>query len=277
MVGATSEHITAVILRVIDPLSLDVGKFVAFCSVGASTFMGAHNGVMGAHNGVTGAHNGGKRERKKSMSESMSQVMKWKRPCLARRQNCSNARSWAPYSLSRCRAHLGSRYTSHTASQVAKVTVIASVCGLINEAHQTAAYFLASISFYSTFVSLALSSERRSGCMLKRSIKHLYAPFTPDSQTEVPLPQLAVQLPGAEKLSCDGCMCSGEGCMRSSQLLHALGRLMPSLGLCTIGSACSRVFWDGWHVRQKGSEEVLGGGGRQLGLLGWAAGRCAYV
>ncbi|KAJ9510572.1 hypothetical protein QJQ45_027441 [Haematococcus lacustris] len=73
VVGATSEHITAVILRVIDTLSLDVGKFVAFCSVGASTFMGAHNGVMGAHNGVTGAHNGGKRARKKSKSESMSE------------------------------------------------------------------------------------------------------------------------------------------------------------------------------------------------------------
>ncbi|KAL6764302.1 hypothetical protein V8C86DRAFT_1685238 [Haematococcus lacustris] len=77
--GATSEHITAVILRVIDTLSLDVGKLVAFCSDGASTFMGAHNGVMGAHNG-------GKRARKKSMSESMSRVMKWMRPCLARRQ-----------------------------------------------------------------------------------------------------------------------------------------------------------------------------------------------
>ncbi|KAJ9517126.1 hypothetical protein QJQ45_009024 [Haematococcus lacustris] len=43
VVGATSEHITAVILRVIDTLSLDVGKLVAFCSDGASTFMGAHN------------------------------------------------------------------------------------------------------------------------------------------------------------------------------------------------------------------------------------------
>ncbi|KAJ9516225.1 hypothetical protein QJQ45_024648 [Haematococcus lacustris] len=53
-------HITAVILRVIDTLSLDVGKLVAFCFVGASTFMGAHNGVMGAHNG-------GKSARKKSM------------------------------------------------------------------------------------------------------------------------------------------------------------------------------------------------------------------
>ncbi|KAJ9532897.1 hypothetical protein QJQ45_010974 [Haematococcus lacustris] len=47
-------HITAVILRVIDTLSLDVGKLVAFCSVGASTFMGAHNA--------------GKRARKKSMT-----------------------------------------------------------------------------------------------------------------------------------------------------------------------------------------------------------------
>ncbi|KAJ9514762.1 hypothetical protein QJQ45_028547 [Haematococcus lacustris] len=46
VVGATSEHITAVILRVIDTLSLDVGKLVAFCSDGASTFMGAHNGVI---------------------------------------------------------------------------------------------------------------------------------------------------------------------------------------------------------------------------------------
>ncbi|KAJ9528775.1 hypothetical protein QJQ45_000024 [Haematococcus lacustris] len=63
VVGATSEHITAVI----DTLSLDVGKLVAFCSDGASTFMGAHNGVMGAHNG-------GKRARKKSMSESMSRA-----------------------------------------------------------------------------------------------------------------------------------------------------------------------------------------------------------
>ncbi|KAJ9529021.1 hypothetical protein QJQ45_007091 [Haematococcus lacustris] len=62
-------HITAVILRVIDTLSLDVGKLVAFCFVGASTFMGAHNGVMGAHNG-------GKSARKKSMSESMSQLEK---------------------------------------------------------------------------------------------------------------------------------------------------------------------------------------------------------
>ncbi|KAJ9529085.1 hypothetical protein QJQ45_007787 [Haematococcus lacustris] len=46
VVGATFEHITAVILRVIDTLSLDVGKLVAFCSDGASTFMGAHNGVI---------------------------------------------------------------------------------------------------------------------------------------------------------------------------------------------------------------------------------------
>ncbi|KAJ9504500.1 hypothetical protein QJQ45_030423 [Haematococcus lacustris] len=46
VVGATSEHITAVILRVIDILSLDVGKLEAFCSDGASTFMGAHNGVI---------------------------------------------------------------------------------------------------------------------------------------------------------------------------------------------------------------------------------------
>ncbi|KAJ9514822.1 hypothetical protein QJQ45_028493, partial [Haematococcus lacustris] len=46
---------------------LDVGKLVAFCSVGANTFMGAHNGVMGAHNG-------GKRARKKSMSESIESI-----------------------------------------------------------------------------------------------------------------------------------------------------------------------------------------------------------
>ncbi|KAJ9516339.1 hypothetical protein QJQ45_001026 [Haematococcus lacustris] len=46
VVGATSEHNTAVILRVIDTLSLDVGKLVAFCSDGASTFMGAHNRVI---------------------------------------------------------------------------------------------------------------------------------------------------------------------------------------------------------------------------------------
>ncbi|KAL6759439.1 hypothetical protein V8C86DRAFT_2575184, partial [Haematococcus lacustris] len=39
-------------------------------------------------------------------------------------KNCSSARSWALYSLSRCRAHLGSRYTFHTASQVARVTVM---------------------------------------------------------------------------------------------------------------------------------------------------------
>ncbi|KAJ9516577.1 hypothetical protein QJQ45_015252, partial [Haematococcus lacustris] len=44
--SAGSQHITAVILRVIDTLSLDVGKLVAFCSDGASTFLGAHNGVI---------------------------------------------------------------------------------------------------------------------------------------------------------------------------------------------------------------------------------------
>ncbi|KAL6752833.1 hypothetical protein V8C86DRAFT_2743931, partial [Haematococcus lacustris] len=39
-------------------------------------------------------------------------------------QNCSSARSWAPHSLSQRIAHLGSRYTSHTMSQVARVTVM---------------------------------------------------------------------------------------------------------------------------------------------------------
>ncbi|KAJ9518852.1 hypothetical protein QJQ45_026099, partial [Haematococcus lacustris] len=45
-------------------------------------------------------------------------------PTLTFLKNCSSARSWAQYSLSRCLAHLGSRYTSHTVSQVARVTVM---------------------------------------------------------------------------------------------------------------------------------------------------------
>ncbi|KAJ9511953.1 hypothetical protein QJQ45_004455 [Haematococcus lacustris] len=69
-------HITVVILLVIDTLSLDVGKLVAFCSVGASTFMGAHNGVMGAHNG-------GKRARKESMTSANLLVTEMVKKALA--------------------------------------------------------------------------------------------------------------------------------------------------------------------------------------------------